>query len=100
VVQIALLSVLFTLLEFWFLGTHMNDTTMYAYHDITSASKAQRIGFVFLTNFLLLVRLIPLDVIVNTEIGKIIVSKIIQQDVELMTIDPLQSEDGLLRCKV
>ena len=54
----------------------------------------------FLTNFLLLVRLIPLDVIVNTEIGKIIVSKMMQEDVEMMNIDHLQSEDGLLRCKV
>lgn len=99
-VQIAILSALFTLLELWFLDSHMNETEMYAYHDINAASKPQRLGFVFLTNFLLLVRLIPLDVIVNTEIGKIIVSKIIQLDVELMCVDPLQSEDGLLRCKV
>lgn len=53
----------------------MNGTTLYAYHDIVDSNKSRAIGFVFLTNFLLLVRLIPLDVIVNTEIGKIIVSK-------------------------
>jgi magnesium-transporting ATPase (P-type) len=46
------------------------------------------------------VRLIPLDVIVNTKISKIIFSKMMQEDVEIMAIDPLQSEDGLLRCKV
>ncbi len=45
-------------------------------------------------------RLIPLDVIVNTKISKIIFSKMMQEDVEIMAIDPLQSEDGLLRCKV
>jgi hypothetical protein len=32
---------------------------MYVCHDITSSSKAQRIGFLFLTNFLLFVQLIP-----------------------------------------
>jgi len=52
-----------------------------------------------LTNFLLLVRLIPLDVIVNTEIGKIIVSKIIQQDITMTKIDPL-AEGGIAACKV
>jgi len=76
VVQIAVLAVLFTLLDYWWLGEHMYDTKIYAYHDITLSNKPRAIGFVFLTNFLLLVRLIPLDVIVNTEIGKIIVSKI------------------------
>jgi len=40
VVQIAVLSVLFTLLELWFLGDNMNDTTMYAYHDIVSSNKS------------------------------------------------------------
>lgn len=49
---------------------------------------------------LYLIRLIPLDVIINTETGKVIISKILEMDVEMTGIDTMASETGLISCKV
>jgi hypothetical protein len=35
----------------------------------------------------MLMRLIPLDLLVNTEVGKIVTSKIIESDAEMYNID-------------
>ena len=46
----------------------------------------------------MLMRLIPLDLIINTELGKIVVSKLIESDHEMTKIDD-QTGD-LITCKV
>jgi hypothetical protein len=46
----------------------------------------------------MLMRLVPLDLIINTEIGKIVVSKMIQFDAEMVSVDTATGE--LIPCKV
>lgn len=46
----------------------------------------------------MLMRLLPLDLIINTEVGKIIVSKWIEMDVEMIKVDKETSE--IIQCKV
>jgi hypothetical protein len=46
----------------------------------------------------MLMRLVPLDLIINNEVGKIVVSKFIEADAEMIKID---DETGdLIKCKV
>ncbi len=54
--------------------------------------------FSIFSYFLMLMRLIPLDLIINTEVGKIIVSKMIEYDHEMIKVDD-QTGD-LITCKV
>lgn len=54
--------------------------------------------FSIFSYFLMLMRLIPLDLIINTELGKIVVSKFIEYDHEMTKIDD-QTGD-LITCKV
>jgi len=46
----------------------------------------------------MLMRLVPLDLIINTEIGKIVVSKFIELDSDMVSID--HSTGDLINCKV
>ncbi len=46
----------------------------------------------------MLMRLVPLDLIINTEVGKIVVSKMIQFDAEMVSVDSATGE--LIPCKV
>jgi len=44
----------------------------------------------------MLMRLVPLDLIINTEVGKIVVSKMIEADAEMLLV-----EDGeMIPCRV
>lgn len=47
-----------------------------------------------------MVRLVPLDVIIQTETGKVVISKILEMDAEMMTVDTMVSETGIVACKV
>ena len=48
--------------------------------------------------FLILMRLVPLDLIINTEVGKIVVSKFIEKDSEMIKID--SNNGDLINCRV
>ena len=56
-------------------------------YGINEDNKSSIVGFSFLSFFLLLMRLIPLDLIIDTEIAKIIVSKFIEFDADLVKVD-------------
>ncbi len=47
-----------------------------------------------------MVRLVPLDVIIQTETGKVVISKILEMDAEMMAVDTMASETGIIACKV
>ena len=47
-----------------------------------------------------MVRLVPLDVIIQLETGKVIISKILEMDAEMMAVDTMASETGIVACKV
>lgn len=61
-------------------------------YNITPSNASSVVGFSFLAFFLMLMRLLPLDLIINTEVGKIIVSKWIEMDVEMIKIDKETNE--------
>lgn len=46
----------------------------------------------------MLMRLVPLDLIINTEVGKIVVSKLIQADAKMIKID--DNNGDLIACRV
>lgn len=45
-------------------------------------------------------RLVPLDVIVATELGKVFISFLIRKDAEMMMIDPVPGSNQLVGCVV
>ncbi len=77
------IAIIFTLCGNAFVRQNINSPQYY----ITSSNASQVVGFSFLAFFLMLMRLLPLDLIINTEVGKIIVSKWIEMDVEMIKID-------------
>ena len=58
-------------------------------HDVTEDNVNQVVSLGFVTYFLILMRLVPLDVIVATELGKVFISFLIRKDGEMMMIDPV-----------
>ena len=70
------------------------------YHDYTKENYSLKLLFSFITNCLFMVRLVPLDVIIQTETGKVVISKILEMDAEMMAVDTMVSETGIVACKV
>lgn len=90
--QVFALSLIFTLCNNSFVKSN-EDSPQY---NITPDNAAGVVGFSFLSFFLMLMRLVPLDLIINTEVGKIVVSKMIEADAEMLKV-----EDGeMIPCRV
>jgi len=80
---VILLTIIFTLLN---LGK-INQNPLQPQYDI-KPKFAKQIGLMSVFPFfLMLMRLVPLDLIINTELGKIVVSKLIESDHEMTKID-------------
>lgn len=89
-----MLTIIFTLLNFNFIKSNIKSPQ----YNI-KPKNAKQVGlFSAASYFLMLMRLIPLDLIINTELGKIVVSKLIESDHEMTKIDD-QTGD-LITCKV
>ena len=56
-------------------------------YNIRPKNAGQVVLFSLFSYFLMLMRLIPLDLIINTEVGKIIISKFIEYDHQMTKID-------------
>lgn len=69
-------------------------------HDVTEDNMGQILGFGFISLFLILMRLVPLDVIVSTELGKVYIAKNIEADAEMMMIDPVPGSNRIVGCIV
>ncbi len=94
ILQVFVLCAIFTLCGYGFVS-EQKDSPQY---NISEQSASRVVGFSFLSFFLMLMRLVPLDLIINNEVGKIVVSKFIEADAEMIKID---DETGdLIKCKV
>jgi len=69
--QVFLLCLIFTLCNWGFVKDNENSPQ----YDISPDNSGGVVGFSFFSFFLMLMRLVPLDLIINTEVGKIVVSK-------------------------
>ena len=67
-------------------------------YDINEKNKPKVIGLGFLSFFLICMRLVPLDLIFNLEIGKLVVSKYIKSDADLLKLDRESGE--IIPCRV
>lgn len=65
----------------------MKERTNSPQYNIRPDNANNVVGFSFLSFFLMLMRLVPLDLIINTELGKIVISKFIELDGEMFLID-------------
>jgi len=69
-------------------------------HDITEENVDSVTIFAFVSLFLVLTRLVPLDVIVSTELSKVWFSSVIPNDATMMKIDPVPGSAKLVGCRV
>lgn len=65
-------------------------------YDISPDNYQAVVGFSFLSFFLMLMRLVPLDLIINTELSKIVVSKFIEKDADMIRVE----EGDMIPCRV
>lgn len=96
-VQIMLVIALcatFTLINF---GKLNKDPNLPQY-NIEESNYKSVAAFSLMSFFLMLMRLVPLDLIINTEVGKIVVSKLIQADAKMIKID--DNNGDLIACRV
>lgn len=92
--QVFFLCVVFTLCGFGFISENENSPQ----YNISEDNSSNVVLFSFFSFFLMLMRLVPLDLIINTELGKIFVSKFIEADADMVKLD---TESGdLIKCKV
>jgi len=66
---------LFTYLNYRHLTANLDQPLN---HDVTEENKSQAVTLGFVTFFLILMRLVPLDVIISTELGKVFIAYIIR----------------------
>lgn len=83
ILQVILIAAIFTICGSAFVKEHTNSPQ----YSISPANASKVVGFSFLSFFLMLMRLIPLDLIINTEVGKIIVSRFMESDAEMIKLD-------------
>jgi phospholipid-transporting ATPase len=91
--QVFLLCFIFTMCNWGFVKEN-EDSPQY---DITPDTASGVVGFSFLSFFLMLMRLVPLDLIINTEVGKIVVSKFIESDFDMVKLD---DNGDMICCRV
>ena len=89
-----LLALLFMLMNFIELDSRRESPQ----YDVSSSTSKQVSAMSLMTYFLILMRLVPLDLVNNGEIGKIVVSKFIERDAEMIKIN--ESNGALVPCKV
>lgn len=92
--QVFALCLIFALLN-WDLNKDLGDQPIY---NITEENKGSVVVYAFLSFFLMLMRLVPLDLIINTEVGKIVVSKFIECDIDMVKVDDVSGE--MIRSRV
>ena len=90
-----LLSVILGMMGWWFVKEN-KDSATYIFENIEWLEERPMI--LILTFWLLLVRFLPLDVVLLSETGKMIYSKIIEYDARMMTIDKETGE--IVSCTV
>jgi len=97
-IQVALLCIIFTLSYKSWISDH-EDSPQY---NISEDNSDAVVTFGFLSFFIMLMRLVPLDLIFNTEIGKIVVSKMIEWDFEMVKLetDDETGETEMINCRV
>jgi magnesium-transporting ATPase (P-type) len=91
---VILLCVLFTLCGYGFVSENENSPQ----YNISEDNASGVVLFSFFSFFLMLMRLVPLDLIINTEVGKIVVSRFIEQDADMIKVD--KETGDLIKCKV
>ena len=72
---------LFTYLNYLHISANLNQPMQ---HDVTEENMSEVIGYGFVSLFLILMRLVPLDVIISTEMAKVWMGYIIKNDAEMM----------------
>lgn len=81
--QVFLLCLIFTLCNHDFTSNNKNSPQ----YNISPDNASNVVVFSLFTYFLMLMRLVPLDLIINTEVGKIVVSKFIEADADMVAFD-------------
>ena len=69
-------------------------------HDVTEDNQNKVLMFGFISYFLILIRLVPLDVVVNCEVAKIAMTYFITNDAEMMSMDPVPGSKAINGCVV
>ncbi len=92
--QVIAISIIFTLCGNAFVKDNINSPQ----YSISPENASGIVGFSFLAYFLLLMRLLPLDLIINTEVSKIVLSKFMEVDAEMIKVDKETGE--ITTCKV
>jgi len=77
-------------------NSNHRDSLGYALED--APSNGALAGLVFFTYWLILIRFIPLDLIVNLEVSKIIIAFFIERDTQMIRIDDELNE--IVACRV
>jgi len=67
-------------------------------YNIDDDNAGAVVTFSLFSYFLMLMRLVPLDLIINTEVGKIVVSKFIECDFDMIKVDEESNE--MINCRV
>ena len=97
-ISVAVLSVFFGSLGYDFMEQN-KEKMLYVFEGLDFPE--DRAWSLILTFWLLLVRYLPLDVVLLSETGKIIYSKIMEYDARMMKVDKTASGGGeIIACKV
>lgn len=97
-IQVALLCIIFSLSYYSWIKDNENSPQ----YNISPENSGAVVLFGFLSFFIMLMRLVPLDLIFNTEIGKIVVSKMIENDFEMVKLETNEEtgETEMINCRV
>jgi hypothetical protein len=88
------LAVIFTLMN----NSNLSKNQDMPQYNVTPDNYKTVSAMSLMSFFLILMRLVPLDLIINTEVGKIVVSKFIEKDSEMIKID--SNNGDLINCRV
>lgn len=94
-ISVVVIALIMGMMGWWFVRQN-KDSATYIFENLDWLE--ERPIVLILTFWILLVRFLPLDVVLLSETGKMIYSKIIESDARMMTIDKETGE--IVTCKV